>query len=148
MGKWTPEIVEKLKAMWEDGASGAEIGRMIGYSRNAVLGKIHRLGLSEAGRQGVSRKKKIRHIPGIKAGRTSFRKTINYKPLPVPKNEPVKPLMLDLEGLTRHQCRWPYGEAPEIKFCGCATVGGGSYCSHHRDRSLSQEQLGTEKDNG
>jgi GcrA cell cycle regulator len=42
---WTPERIRMLKLLWEDGVTTAEIGRRIGVSKNAVIGKVHRIGL-------------------------------------------------------------------------------------------------------
>ena len=44
---WTPKLVEDLARLWADGASTAEIGRHLGISKNAVVGKAHRLGLPQ-----------------------------------------------------------------------------------------------------
>jgi GcrA cell cycle regulator len=42
---WTPERIAQLTALWEEGVTTAEIGRRIGVSKNAVIGKVHRIGL-------------------------------------------------------------------------------------------------------
>ena len=42
---WTPERIERLKLLWEEGVTTAEIGRRIGVTKNAVVGKVHRIGL-------------------------------------------------------------------------------------------------------
>src|SRR5258708_8765354 len=42
---WTPERIERLIALWEEGVTTAEIGRRIGVTKNAVIGKVHRIGL-------------------------------------------------------------------------------------------------------
>ncbi|MES2435756.1 MAG: GcrA family cell cycle regulator [Pseudomonadota bacterium] len=44
-GGWTDEKVEELKSMWSVGVSASEIGKLLGFTRNAVIGKVHRLGL-------------------------------------------------------------------------------------------------------
>jgi|JI10StandDraft_1071094.scaffolds.fasta_scaffold424429_2 hypothetical protein len=44
---WTDKRVELLKEMWSRGSSAADIARLLGLSRNAVIGKIHRLGLDD-----------------------------------------------------------------------------------------------------
>ena len=44
-GTWTPERMAQLTALWDEGVSTAEIGRRIGVSKNAVIGKVHRIGL-------------------------------------------------------------------------------------------------------
>ena len=42
---WTPERIEQLTTLWEEGITTAEIGRRIGVTKNAVIGKVHRIGL-------------------------------------------------------------------------------------------------------
>ncbi len=42
---WTAERIERLVALWEEGVTTAEIGRRIGVTKNAVIGKVHRIGL-------------------------------------------------------------------------------------------------------
>src|SRR5436853_2668703 len=42
---WTPERIASLIALWEEGVTTAEIGRRIGVTKNAVIGKVHRIGL-------------------------------------------------------------------------------------------------------
>jgi GcrA cell cycle regulator len=44
-GTWTEDRIERLKQLWEEGVTTAEIGRMIGVTKNAVIGKVHRIGL-------------------------------------------------------------------------------------------------------
>ena len=46
MGSWTDKKIEKLKVLWEKGIPTAEIGKRLGFSKNAIVGKVHRLGLS------------------------------------------------------------------------------------------------------
>ena len=54
---WTPEKEQKLRQLWKKGHSGSEIARMLGdTTRNAVIGKIHRLGLSNRGATSVKDK--------------------------------------------------------------------------------------------
>jgi len=42
---WTPQRIEQLTRLWEEGVTTAEIGRRIGVTKNAVIGKVHRIGL-------------------------------------------------------------------------------------------------------
>ena len=46
MGTWTDKKIEKLKVLWAKGVSTAEIGKRLDFSKNAIVGKVHRLGLS------------------------------------------------------------------------------------------------------
>jgi GcrA cell cycle regulator len=43
---WTPERVEMLNRLWDEGLPSAEIGRRLGLTKNAVIGKVHRIALS------------------------------------------------------------------------------------------------------
>ncbi len=43
--EWTDETIARLRALWDEGHSTAEIGRRLGFSKNAVVGKAHRLDL-------------------------------------------------------------------------------------------------------
>jgi GcrA cell cycle regulator len=45
LGTWTSERIEQLTLLWDEGVTTAEIGRRIGVTKNAVIGKVHRLGL-------------------------------------------------------------------------------------------------------
>jgi GcrA cell cycle regulator len=45
LGTWTPERIDQLTLLWDEGITTAEIGRRIGVTKNAVIGKVHRLGL-------------------------------------------------------------------------------------------------------
>jgi GcrA cell cycle regulator len=59
---WTPELIEKLSALWAEGLSTAEIGRRLGISKNAVIGKAHRLLLTA--RPSPLKSPPKRRIPG------------------------------------------------------------------------------------
>ena len=112
---WTYERIEKLKKLWEEGLTASRIAAELGdVTRNAVIGKAHRLGLSgrmasKSPSSGISiiRKKKI-HIP--------------MNPTP----------FLEIkDGL----CRWPIGEPEnsDFRFCGRTTNEGFVYCqTHHK----------------
>ncbi len=43
---WTPDLIDQLSALWDQGLSTAEIGRKLGISKNAVIGKAHRMALT------------------------------------------------------------------------------------------------------
>jgi GcrA cell cycle regulator len=46
IGTWTPERIDQLTLLWDEGITTAEIGRRIGVTKNAVIGKVHRIGLT------------------------------------------------------------------------------------------------------
>jgi GcrA cell cycle regulator len=80
---WTDEVIERLRAFWAEGLSTAEIGRRMGVSKNAVVGKAHRLGLT-------ARPSPIKRSPGGEAPRrTSIRRSVG--PTLPPFSEPAEP---------------------------------------------------------
>ncbi len=78
---WTDERVETLKKMWGEGQSASQIAKELGgVTRNAVIGKVHRLGLSN--RATSSTAKTAKEKPAAKAEAPA-------KPAPKPKAEPA-----------------------------------------------------------
>ena len=125
---WTYERVEKLKQLWEEGLTASRIAAELGeVTRNAVIGKAHRLGLS--GRM-ASKKSNggISIIRKKKVNISQNQKVINIAPV---INEPMNPT--DFENIKDGLCRWPLGEPEEIdfKFCGRNTQEGFVYCQSH-----------------
>ena len=79
---WTDERVELLKKMWGEGQSASQIAKELGgVTRNAVIGKVHRLGLSNRATGGGA-KSEAKAKPAPKA---------EAKPKPTPKTEPARP---------------------------------------------------------
>jgi GcrA cell cycle regulator len=140
---WTPERIERLKRLWSEGYSCTQIARELdcGLSRNAVIGKVSRMGLP--GRQTIVREKR-RSITSTYSKALPFnsqylqgkpkRKPVEFAPDTrcvrpvemVPEAERVH--LLDLEP---HHCRFPFGEGTEISFCGRKKVAGLPYCESH-----------------
>ena len=131
---WTEEKVKKLKELWGKGNTASEIANIIGgISRNAVIGKAHRLNLSakiktrtatsnQDFETSVEDKKNI-----SKRGRKNkFRSLIIEKDF-----EPENPKQL--EELDESLCKWPIGHPDEkdFYFCGRTPVEGFSYCKLH-----------------
>lgn len=156
---WTDERVELLKRLWSEGLSASQIaGRLGGVTRNAVIGKVHRLGLS--GRATTSRIKS--HRPRPRMANTAKRQTrpnrfpVNGNPtvraLYMPEVEPFIPpaeeLVIPLnerktiQTLTSSSCRWPIGDPQmaEFHFCGRNKVPGLPYCEHHARRAYQPPQ--------
>jgi GcrA cell cycle regulator len=131
---WTDARTERLKALWADGRAASEIAALLGkVTRNAVIGKVHRLGL--AGRKTTSRKSVPRRTSprcsGLRQPPARFvRPATSLLPPPPP---PAAALMLPLRQLRGDQCRWPVGDPREagFGFCGCRKAAGVPYCAYH-----------------
>ena len=125
---WTEEKVAKLKELWGKGQTASQIAEIIGgISRNAVIGKAHRLGLS--GR--MASKKSNGGISIIRKKRVYIaqaQKIIDISPV---IDEPMNPTAF--QDIKDGLCRWPLGEPEEIdfKFCGRNTKEGIVYCQSH-----------------
>ena len=130
---WTPEKVSKLKELWGKGNTAAQIASIIGeVTRNAVIGKAHRLNLAVKYIPKSNNSKQVLQLrenvtqPERKTSRSKF------KSLLLDKNfEPENPK--SLEELHDEICRWPIGHAdePNFYFCGRKSMKNFSYCKLH-----------------
>lgn len=150
MSGWSEERVELAKKLWQEGLSASLIASRITNSgfpvtRSAVLGKIHRMGMSGraqmkprvAVRGGSKRHKPRKQQPWAQFERKSA-KLFQAAPF-VPGPEIVVPLdqrkgILDL---AENDCRWPIGDPqePDFHFCNGRKVPGLAYCEHHARRA-------------
>ncbi len=144
---WTDERVELLKKLWSDGLSASQIaGELGGITRNAVIGKVHRLGLSgraKSSSSGAARPRKAR-APGhmMRVSRSSIRGNtalahayeheLEQEPELIDNVIPMGQRRTILE-LTEETCRWPIGDpsSADFFFCGGNTVNSLPYCAHH-----------------
>lgn len=119
---WSDERVELLRQLWQSGKSAAEIAQQLGgsISRNAVIGKAHRLGLS--GRASPVQKK-IDKVAAAAIARAAS-DAVTYERSPTGVN---------LLQLTEKTCRWPIGDPKRdgFHFCGARPMPGLPYCGHH-----------------
>ncbi len=109
--------VAKLKELWSQGKTASEIALVLGVSRNAVIGKVHRLKLS-------GRPSPIRHRP--------------IESLPLPPTGTATILALG-----DRSCKWPVGDplAADFHFCGKHAAPGVPYCVEHAQQAYQPKRL-------
>jgi len=131
---WTEEKVQKLRELWTKGHTASEIAGMLGETtRNAVIGKAHRLNLEERApsKSKTSSEKKGPTKSQPKLRGSASRKS-KFKSILLDKNfEPENPT--SLENLTDQTCKWPSGHPDEenFYFCGRKPVDAFPYCKLH-----------------
>ena len=131
---WTDEKVLKLKELWGKGKTANQIAEIIGgISRNAVIGKAHRLNLSaKIKTRSVASNKNFNDIIENKNFRSNQGRKNRFKSLIIDKNfEPENPKQL--EELDENSCKWPIGNPDEksFYFCGRTSLKDFSYCKLH-----------------
>ncbi|HEX4708966.1 GcrA family cell cycle regulator [Phenylobacterium sp.] len=138
---WTDDRVEVLRRLWAEGKSASEIARTLacGASRNAVIGKVYRLGLS--GRSVEARRRPPRALPDTPARQRRPRRVIAGRPTdPGPallcdESEPAQGSASILT-IGAHACRWPYGDPLSEGFALCGQPAArGAYCGPHAERA-------------
>ncbi len=150
---WNDERVELLKKLWADGLSASQIAaRLGGVTRNAVIGKVHRLGLSARATTTRSSAPRMRRTPVRRQqqpkqntvvyatrGATALKAEFEEEPEVVAAPQPVEELVIPLHerttilSLKEHMCRWPIGDPVDenFHFCGRRSPTGVPYCEHH-----------------
>lgn len=156
---WTDERVEKLKKLWSEGLSASQIAAQLGgVSRNAVIGKVHRLALPGRAKAGgtptATRAKRPTTAPrpsnfaprvvtrtvARPAGATVVKEEIAFEyddaPLARIDTNVVLPMSrrLELTELTERTCKWPNGDplTDDFHFCGNESPDNSPYCLYHQ----------------
>lgn len=142
---WTDDRVATLTKLWAEGLSASQIAKQLGgVTRNAVIGKVHRLGLSGRAKPSSPRKKAA---TGTRSAAPRKRTTrapstprtprviVNAPPAPPPLE--AKPMangeFATIMTITDHMCKWPIGDPSkdDFRFCGRKTDPEEPYCMAH-----------------
>jgi GcrA cell cycle regulator len=142
---WTDERVELLKKLWLDGLSASQIAKQLGgVTRNAVIGKVHRLGLS--GRATPSQPQrpafKAPRAPRAAVAAPARRANEPAAPTtPVAVFYPEEPGSATVLTLGAHMCKWPIGDPSTDGFTFCGRRSSDSpYCVEHARVAYQPQQ--------
>lgn len=131
--EWTAEAIDQLRAFWAEGHSTAEIGRRMGISKNAVVGKAHRLNL-DARPSPIRREAEGGERPAAQPRRTTppAREAASLRRLEQPAAAPAA-VIRPFQRASVRTCCWPLGEpgTPEFRFCSGEAATGKPYCQEH-----------------
>ena len=164
---WTDERVETLKKLWQEGHSASQIAKQLGgVTRNAVIGKVHRLGLS--GRAAPSQPTRPLYKPARPSRPAASASPHAERPAVQPnirRSEPVlarpvisQPLVPYVESpgtatvltLGAKMCKWPIGDpsSDNFSFCGRRSDDGTPYCVEHGRVAYQPSQKAKKRDSG
>jgi GcrA cell cycle regulator len=142
--EWNEESIGKLRALWAEGLSTAEIGRRMGISKNAVVGKAHRLNLpprpSPIRRDGErSERRRVPrriHGPTLPVLPAAMAPMPQEQPRMIERERPlsvVRAVCLPRPGARVTPCCWPIGEpgTKSFRFCDVGAIAGKPYCDEH-----------------
>lgn len=144
---WSPQEDDVVTEMWTEGFSASEIaGMIINRTRNAVIGRVHRLGLSQTTRKTRERETKPR------APRARIRRAAPLR-RPLRVLEPIEPprivlrpgevepngVPVTLIELCSAGCKWPVDSELPYHFCNKLRRGGSPYCGEHTVKSFAHQ---------
>ncbi|HEY2659326.1 MAG TPA: GcrA family cell cycle regulator [Caulobacteraceae bacterium] len=148
---WTDERVESLKKLWLDGLSASQIAKQLGgVTRNAVIGKVHRLGLS--GRAAPSQPARpvfkaprpprpVSAAPAPRRVEAHAHAQAQAATAPVPVVYVEEPGSATVLTLGAHMCKWPIGDPSTDGFTFCGRRGAeGPYCVEHARVAYQPQQ--------
>ena len=133
---WNDENVSRLRDLWDQGLPTAQIGKLIGFTKNAVVGKAHRIGLER--RPSPIRRTAVK--PDRKKARSPVIPILNFEDKSVEQKKvgtfttifhPTEKNLLSNK--TRRGCEWPEGHPDELefRFCDKERFEDKPYCLNH-----------------
>ena len=157
---WTEQQIQTLKKMWGNGHSASDIAKYLGggVTRNAVIGKAHRLKLSASAaaarttleppskvngvvvtsikkisKKGASPRAMLRTMQPVQTIADTAPRPLVREPLPRSIDMIKRSEGIPVTKAGERHCRWPIGDprSPDFRFCGCETVEGLPYCTDH-----------------
>ncbi|MBV9751284.1 MAG: GcrA cell cycle regulator [Hyphomicrobiales bacterium] len=153
---WDGERVELLRKLWQEGISASRIAAQLGagITRNAVIGKVHRLGLAGRAKPAtpsaqprprrVSQPSATQRTVALRGNTMMLREVVvaeEYEPAVLPKAV-VIPISerVTITELRENMCRWPLGDplTPEFRYCGTKCDPSASYCMPHGRMAYQQ----------
>ena len=133
---WNESNVAILKELWDQGLPTAQIGKLLGFTKNAVVGKAHRIGLER--RPSPIRRTAVK--PDRKKARSPIVPKLNFevakeetKETPIVQ-QTFQPVVKNLfKNNIKRGCEWPEGhpDEPDFKFCGQERFEDKPYCLNH-----------------
>lgn len=143
---WTDEKVKLLVQLWETGQSITQIGKALGMTRNAVVGKAHRIGLAKRASPIMRSDKPAQPRPAAAhqpaappAPRAQVQ--VKHEPAATPaasagpgqQNQLTPAMLAALTPSTGPRCKWPIGDpkSAEFDFCEGVALPGKPYCAQH-----------------
>jgi GcrA cell cycle regulator len=139
---WTDEHLETVKRLFSEKKSATQIANAMGHglSRNAICGKLARLGLTRGAEKHVSSAPKPRSEPRVKmvSVKPAAPRRASVVPIAMIDAADVIPLLISLVDLEPKSCRWPYGDGPIFLFCGHPVLDA-PYCFGHMQLSLNSK---------
>ncbi|WBT40147.1 GcrA family cell cycle regulator [Hyphomicrobium sp. DMF-1] len=145
---WTEERTERARRLWFTGHSAQQVANSLGggITRNAVIGKMNRIGAIKLKKERKPYKPKVVRIPA------EVREVVELEPrAPRPPREALPPepqrpdKLVSFEDLTEKTCRFIYGDVrdPDHGFCPCERVAGSSYCAGHHGKCFTAPAVRT-----
>ena len=133
---WNEQNVSRLRELWDQGLPTAQIGKLLGFTKNAVVGKAHRIGLerrpSPIRRTAVKPDRKKARSPIMP--KLNFENTVEEKNNLSSVNKIFHPVMKNIfSNSSKRVCEWPQGHPDEVDFhfCGKERFEDKPYCLHH-----------------